>query len=93
MTVRIAELRNKNVVCLKNGQLLGLVSDIEIDIKTGNIEAIVILGRPRFLWLFMREEDIVIPWSDIAVIGEETVLVNSEPSFLGAKIKKKRNIF
>ena len=36
-----------------------------------------------------REEDIVVPWNDIKVIGNETVLVDTElPAFLRDKSKK-----
>ena len=80
MSCRIGELRNKQVVCVKNGCVLGYISDVEINISNGNIEAIVIFGRPRFLGLLGRDEDIVIPWSEINVIGQETVLVVTDPT-------------
>lgn len=80
MSCRIGDLRNKQVVCIKNGCVLGFISDVEINTSTGNLEAIVIFGRPRFLGLLGREDDIVIPWSEIDVIGQETVLVVTDPA-------------
>ena len=80
MNQRIAEFRNKQVVCVKNGCVLGYVSDVEIDISNGHLEAIVILGRLRLFGLLGREEDIIIPWNEIEVIGKETVLVNTDPT-------------
>ena len=77
MRCRIADLRNKQVVCVKNGGVLGYVSDIEINTQNGKIEAIVIYGKLRFFGLFGREDDIIISWSEIEVIGKETVLVSS----------------
>ena len=41
------------------------------------LTSIVIYGRLRFFGLFSREEDIVIPYDEIKVIGSETVLVSS----------------
>ena len=79
MSCKIGDLRNKQVVCVKNGCVLGFVSDIEINTNDGKIESLVIFGRPRFFGLFGREEDIIIPWSEISVIGHETVLVNTDP--------------
>lgn len=79
MLCRIDELKNKQVVCVKDGCVLGFVSDIELDTLNGNLTSIVIFGRQRFLGLFGREDDIVIPWADINVIGNETVLVNTQP--------------
>ena len=79
MNCRIAELRNKQVVCVKNGCVLGYVSDVDVNTSDGKLEAIVIFGRLRFLGLLGREDDIVIPWEEIKVIGHETILVNTEP--------------
>ena len=88
MNQRIAEFRNKQVVCVKNGCVLGYVSDVEIDTLNGRLEAIVILGRLRLFGLLGREEDIIIPWSEIDVIGKETVLVNTDPTpFIRMSVK------
>lgn len=78
MIYRIDELKDKQVVCVKNGGILGNVSDIEFDTETGKLTAIVIFGKNHFLGLFGRDSDIVIPWNEIEVIGNETILVNCE---------------
>ena len=80
MNQRIAEFKDKQVVCVKNGCVLGYVSDVEIDTSSGRLDAIVIFGRLRFFGLLGREEDIVIPWDEIDVIGKETILVNTDPT-------------
>ncbi len=90
MCCRIADLRNKQVVCVKNGCVLGFVSDIEISTADGRLEAIVIFGRPRLFGLLGREEDIVIPWADIQVIGHETVLVSTDPAPFTSVLKRGR---
>ncbi|MBO4733885.1 MAG: YlmC/YmxH family sporulation protein [Clostridia bacterium] len=77
MICRIDEMKNKQVVCVKDGCVLGYVSDIELDTEKGVLTSIVIYGRLRFFGLFGREEDIVIPYDEIKVIGSETVLVSS----------------
>jgi YlmC/YmxH family sporulation protein len=89
MLCRIDDLRNKQVVCVKDGCVLGFISDVEMDTENGTLTSIIIFGRLRFFGLLGREEDIVIPWDDIKVIGGETVLVNTEaPLFLSEKAKK-----
>lgn len=80
MSCRIGDLRNKQVVCVRNGCVLGFVSDVEISTVDGRLEAIVIFGRPRALGVLGREDDIVIPWSEIEVIGQETVIVATDPT-------------
>ncbi len=76
MLCRIQDLRNKEVVCVKDGSLLGPVCDIEFDIDTANVISIIVLGRPRLFGIMGRDDDLVIPWSEIEIIGEDTVLVN-----------------
>lgn len=80
MNCRIADLRNKQVVCLKNGCVLGFITDVELNTENGQLEAIVIGGRLRAMGILGKEEDIVIPWREIDVIGRETVLVTTDPS-------------
>lgn len=90
MFCRIDELRNRQVVCVKDGCVLGFVSDIELDTDDGRLTALVIYGRPRMLGLLGHETDIVIPWEEIKVIGNETILVSTDPSPYIQKSKFKR---
>lgn len=93
MNCRMNELKNKQIVCVKNGCVLGFASDIEINTESGQLEAVVILGRSRFFGLFGREEDIVIPWQDIGVIGSETVLINTDPERFKASKGRFRSFY
>lgn len=79
MNCRIQDLRHKEVVCIKDGTVLGCVSDVEIDTATAQLVAIVIFGRPKCFGLFGREDDCIIPWCDIQVIGEDAILVGWLP--------------
>ena len=69
------ELCRKEVIDIKNGERLGFVDDIEIDLSTSSIRSLVIYGGARLLGLFGRNEDIVISCSDIKVVGSDVVLV------------------
>lgn len=90
MCCRIVEMRDKQVICIKDGTILGCLCDIQIDTCSGKIVSIIIYGRPKFLGLFGRCEDLVIPWDCIEIIGEETILVNFELPEI--KQKRKRGI-
>lgn len=72
----IAELRNKEVICKNNGTRLGNVDDVEIDVADGKLVAIIIYSRNKFMGLFGKSDDIIIPWCDIDIIGPDTILVN-----------------
>ena len=84
MNCRIVDIKNKEVINIKDGSRLGCINDLEIDMRCAKIVAIVIFGRPKCFGLFGREEDIIIKWEDIKVIGDDTILVKSCP-----KIKNK----
>lgn len=78
MGCRIDELKSKQVVCINSGSVLGYVSDVELDTESGALTSIIISGRLRVFGLLGKETDIIIPWSDIRVIGDETVLVTTD---------------
>lgn len=76
MTCRMVDMRRKEVINIKDGMRLGTVNDVEFDTANARVVAIVIYGRLRFFGLFGREDDIVIRWQDIQVIGDDTILVS-----------------
>ena len=76
MCCRIVEMRDKQVICIKDGTILGCLGDIQIDTCSGKIISIIIYGRPRIFGIFGRCDDVIIPWNCIEIIGEETILVN-----------------
>ncbi len=95
MSCCIAELRNKEVICKSNGARLGNVDDIEIDISSGRLVSIIIYGKSRMMGFWGKCEDLIIPWCDIDVIGEDTILVNctcSKPCPAPMQIKGKWNM-
>ena len=87
MRCRVVDMRNKEVINVKTGVRLGCVSDVEIDTKDAKLLAIVIYGRLRWCGLLVREDDIIIKWDDIEIIGEDTILVKHN---VGAKRKRRR---
>jgi YlmC/YmxH family sporulation protein len=73
--VKISEFQIKDVVNVSDGKRLGNIGDIEINLTTGKIEAVVISGGGRVLGFFGKDEDIVIPWQNIIKIGQDVILV------------------
>jgi YlmC/YmxH family sporulation protein len=71
----ITDLRNKDVINKKTGARLGNVVDAQVDTCTGCVVALVVLGRPKAMGFFAREECYV-RWEDIEVIGDDIILVN-----------------
>lgn len=96
MFCRITDMHDKEVINICDGMRLGCVDDVEVDTCTAQLTAIVIYGKPKFFGLLGHEEDIVICWKEIEVIGEQTILVNHQmpicqPNFCGRR-KRRSNI-
>lgn len=75
-TCRLGDLRNKEVISMKDGARIGFVCDAELDTHSAELLSVVVYGKLRLFGLLGRERDLVVPWKDIVVIGEDTVLVN-----------------
>ena len=93
MLCRITDMHSKEVINVCDGTRLGCVDDVEVDTCTAQLVAIVIHGRPKCMGLMGHEDDIVIEWKEIEVIGEETILVNhTMPCCEPRKCKKRGGI-
>lgn len=69
-------MKNKEVISIKDGCRIGCVNDVEVDIACAKIVAVVVYGRPKCFGLFVREDDIIIKWENIKVVGNDTILVD-----------------
>ncbi|MBQ2756267.1 MAG: YlmC/YmxH family sporulation protein [Oscillospiraceae bacterium] len=94
MNCRFSELRCKEVINVRDGIKMGYVDDIETDCCTSAVTAVIIYGKSRLFGLLGREDDLVIPWNCIEIIGEDIVLIKGEfrdprrsKKSLGEKIK------
>ena len=79
METRIAELRYKEVISVTDGSRFGYVGDMEVDLESGQVRALVVPGRLRLFGLLGREEDRYIPWESVRRFGEDTILVEHAP--------------
>ncbi len=76
MICRITDMHDKEVINICDGMRLGCVDDVEVDTCTAQLVSLVIFGRAKCLGLLGHDDDIVIGWKEIEVIGEQTILVN-----------------
>jgi len=74
--VRASDLRLRDVVNVTDGTRLGLISDFEMDLETGQVTAFIVPGPGRFLGLIGRETEYVIPWDRVSKIGADVILVD-----------------
>ncbi len=79
MGVKFTDLQCKEVICVANGQRLGFVSDVLLELPEGKVCAIVVPGPCRLLGLAGQKDDFIIPWGAIQRIGPDIVLVDTRP--------------
>lgn len=75
MECTLKDLRYKEVISVSDGTRFGYVGDLEVDVDSGQIRALVIPGPARFFGLFGHEEDVVIPWEDVRRFGQDIILI------------------
>lgn len=93
MMCKLEELKNKSVINIRNGSNLGFLDDVVIDTVTSKVISIVIYGKKKFFGILGREEDILVSWEDINIIGDDVVLVNVECLKNSNGNTKKNNFF
>ena len=76
MNCLIEDFQNKDVISIDNGNKIGYVTDVEADVCSGKISAIIVCGAQSG-FSFRRPDSFRIEWCDIVVIGEETILVRN----------------
>ncbi|MGO4887862.1 YlmC/YmxH family sporulation protein [Anaerobacillus sp. MEB173] len=76
--IKISELQSKDIINISEGRRLGNLGDLDINLETGRIDAIIIGGTGRMMGLLGRDEEIVIPWRNIIKIGSDCILVRTD---------------
>ncbi|ETT74284.1 sporulation protein, YlmC/YmxH family [Paenibacillus sp. FSL R7-277] len=76
--MKISDFQTKDVINIVDGKRLGQISDLELDLRRGVIDAVIVPGYTRFMGLFGGGADLVIPWRNIVKIGADVVLVKLE---------------
>lgn len=76
MKCTLSEIRNKEVINIKNGARLGYVDDVEFETETASVKSFIVYGRTRFFGFLGREDDLVITCDEIEVIGIDTILIS-----------------
>lgn len=73
--MKISDFQTKDVINIVDGKKLGQVSDLELDLRQGRIDSIVVPTATRFFGMFGSGNDVIIPWRNIVKIGADVVLV------------------
>ena len=77
MNYTLSELKSKEVIDIKSGAMLGRVDDVEIG-EDYSVKSMIVFGRSRFFGFMGKDQDIIIDYKDINLIGRDTILVSSD---------------
>ncbi len=72
---RGARLKNRPVISAQTAQKLGIVYDIEINEADGTVTSIIVV-RGGMLSRILGMGEIIIPWKNIAAVGDRYVLTD-----------------
>ncbi|NLK72722.1 MAG: YlmC/YmxH family sporulation protein [Clostridiales bacterium] len=75
------DIKNKEIINIHDGKSLGYVTDIEINLEKGRVEAIIVPVQSGFFSFFSKENEYIIRWKDIKKIGEDVILVDVKNIF------------
>ena len=79
---RLSSFTKKEVENVLDGRRLGFLCDVEVELTTGKVEAIVISVPTKILPSGSKSTELVIPFNKIKKVGEDIILVHVEERFL-----------
>lgn len=81
------DLMEKDVVNIKNGEIMGRFDDVEIDTKVGKIQAFYIEEASRFMGMIGKSKSRRVKWEEILKIGMDVIIVNVDDEINNRAIK------
>ena len=79
--MKISDLQAKDIVNLETGKRLGHLTDLDLNLDSGQIESIIISSGGKMMSLFGKDEEFIVPWSNIIKIGSDVILVKTVKPF------------
>lgn len=77
--MKISDFQTKDVINIVDGKKLGQITDLELDLRQGRIDSIVVPQFTKFMGIFGGGgTEVVIPWRNIVKIGADVVLVRMD---------------
>ena len=70
------DLKQRVVLNINNGQILGFVVDLNAEFGMGTIKSIVVAQTGRLIKSLTGKNTMEIPWDRVRVIGEDVILVD-----------------
>ena len=72
------DFKQKQVIDINTGKILGNVIDVQADFNKGEIESIVVARVGKVFASINNKNNLTIPWTSITVIGDDVILVDTK---------------
>lgn len=69
------DFKQKEVININDGKILGFVIDVQADFEKGEIHSIVVAKTGKIFNNVNSKSNVTIEWRDIKKIGEDVILV------------------
>ncbi len=69
------DFKQKEVININDGKILGFIIDVQADFEKGEIHSIVVAKTGKIFNSINSKNNITIEWKDIKKIGEDVILV------------------
>lgn len=69
------DFKQKEVINIKDGKILGFVIDVQADFEKGEIHSIVVAKTGKIFNNVNSKSNVTVEWKDIKKIGEDVILV------------------
>jgi YlmC/YmxH family sporulation protein len=89
--ISTSDLREKEIINMIDGRRLGFVSDIEVNLEKGRIDALIVPGPGKFLGIFGKDNDYIITWNEIKKIGVDIILVELKSEIITKEEDEDKN--
>jgi len=69
------DFKQKEVINVNDGKIVGFVVDVNADFQNGEINSIIVAQTGKLLGNILGKNNVTIPWDKIRKIGEDVILV------------------
>ena len=69
------DFKQKEVININDGKILGFVVDVQADFENGEIHSIIVAKTGKIFTSITSKNNVTIPWEKIKKIGEDVILV------------------
>ncbi len=69
------DFKQKEVININDGKIIGFVVDVNADFAKGEINSIIVAQTGKIFASVLGKNNITIPWEKIYRIGEDVILV------------------